>query len=149
MSLISFFHYKLGIKQIDNYPSLCYYNHPLLMGNGVVIVKNIKIPNRYDIKNTYLGLAETINPNAGYDEKQVIPKIIVLQRVNNKLVPMWPDYEYHNIIDSQPAASYLDKKESGLFGYITDSQLQKAITRTGFKEADRINRNEKVLKKVA
>lgn len=112
---------------------------------------NLKLSNHYDAKTTYIGIAETVNPNAGYYEKQVIPKVVVLNKVKNKFVPMFDDYEYHNVIQSQPAVSYLDAKEKGIFGYITEAQLQKAITRTGLKEAERLNRKEenKILKKVA
>lgn len=111
---------------------------------------NIKMPGYYDAKTTYLGIAETVNPNAGYREKQVISKIVVLTKIKNRLEPMYSDYEYYNLIDSQPAVSYLDSKEKGLFGFINEAQLQKAISRTGLKEANRLTKeNEKVLRKVA
>lgn len=111
---------------------------------------NIKMPGYYDAKTTYLGMVETINPNAGYYEKQVIPKIVVLTKTKNRLEPMYSDYEYYNLIDSQPAVSYLNSKEKSIFGYINEAQLQKAISRTGLKEADRLTKaNDKVLRKVA
>lgn len=108
----------------------------------------LKLQGYYDAKNTYLGFAETLNPNAGYHENQVIPKIVILCKSKGKLKPMFNDYEYYNLIESQPAVSYLDPREKPIFGYLTESQLQKAIARTGLKEANRLNEN-KVLKKVA
>ena len=108
---------------------------------------NIKMPGYYDAKKTYLGKVETVNPNAGYNENQVVSKIVVLNKTKNSLTPIY-DYEYYNLKDSQPAVSYLDPNEKGIFGYISEAQLQKAITRTGLKEAERLDEN-KVLKKVA
>lgn len=111
---------------------------------------NLKIPGRYNARKTYLGIVETINPNAGYNESQVIPKVVLLTKEKNKLKPMFSDYEYHNLLDSQPAVSYLDPKEKSFFGYISKNQLQKAISRTRLKEAERLTKEKnKVLKKIA
>lgn len=111
---------------------------------------NIKMPGYYDAKRTYLGIVETVNPNAGYNENQVVSKIVIMNKYKNKLNPIYSDYEYYNLIQSQPAVSYLDSNEKTVFGYISEAQLQKAISRTGLKEAERLNKgNDKVLKKVA
>lgn len=102
----------------------------------------------YDAKTTYFGFVETLNPNANYNESQVNVKVIILHKIKNKLVPIFDDYEYYNLIQSQPVVSYLNQKEKLLFGYLTEAQLQKAISRTGYKEANHLNQN-KILKKVA
>ena len=102
----------------------------------------------YDAKRTYLGIVETVNPNVGYQENQIIPKVVILYKTENGEYPMY-DYEYHKIKQSQPAASYLGAKEKSFFGYITEAQLQKAIARTGYIEAIRLNEKDeqKTLKK--
>ena len=55
---------------------------------------NIKMPGYYDAKKTYLGKVETVNPNAGYNEKQIINKIVVLEKNKGKLTPRFSDYEF-------------------------------------------------------
>lgn len=99
---------------------------------------NLKILGRYNARKTYLGIVETLNHNARYNESQVIHKVILLAKEKNKLKPMFSYYEYYNILDSQPAVSYLDPKEKSIFGYISENQLQKAISRTKLKEAERL-----------
>lgn len=112
---------------------------------------NAKKSNYYDAKKTYLGFVETVNPDAGYYERQIENKIVILTKTSeNTLVPIYPDYEYHNLLQSQPVVSFLPPKDTGFFGYINEKQLRNAIARTGLKEANRLNRPEdKILKKVS
>lgn len=106
--------------------------------------------NYFGVKKIYIGIAETVNPNAGYHEKQIEKKVVLLTKNNdNKYKPLYDDYEYHKLEQVQSIASYLKPKEKSIFGYITEEQLNNAISRTGLKEAKRLTQNNKILKKSA
>lgn len=112
---------------------------------------SLKLSNYYDAKKTYIGIAETVNPNAGYHEEQIVKKVVLLTKdEKDKYKPLYDDYEYHKLITVQPVASYLIHNEKGIFGYINEEQLKKAVSRTGLQEAKRLTRdNNKILKKSA
>ena len=102
---------------------------------------------RYDTAKIFLGFAETLNPNAGINENQTPPKVVVLHKdgVNQKPIK---EYEYHYCKRIVPIASYMDPKE--ISWHITTNKINEIIARTGIEEANVIDTdNAKVVKRVA
>lgn len=110
---------------------------------------NLKLPNHYDTEKLFLGLADTVNPNANINENQIVSKIVVLEKKSNAKFEPIKKYEYHNINKIIPLASYMHDKEIGWF--ISDEKVKEVIERTGLEEAKVLNseKYEKVLKKAA
>lgn len=109
---------------------------------------NLKIPNHFDTEKIFLGLVETINPDATMDERQIVPKVVVLEKGKQSLKPI-KTYEYHNINKIVPLASYMEDKEIGWF--ISKDKINQIVERTGLEEAKVLEtkKREKVLKKAA
>lgn len=112
-------------------------------------MSNLRIGNYFDTEKIFLGLADTINPNASMNESQIVPKIVVLEKKSqNRMEPIKP-YEYHNVNKVIPIASYMKDKEIGWF--ISMGKIEEVLERTGLEEAKvlDIEPREKVLKKAA
>lgn len=113
---------------------------------------NFKMPNRYDAKTTYLGIVNTVNPNANYGENPIVRKVVVLKKIKVKdtfkFVPLLNYSGYYEIIETILAVSNLEQNEKGIFGYLSDDQLNKAILKTGYPEVEILKPNSEVNKQL-
>lgn len=113
---------------------------------------NLKLPNYFDTEKIFLGIADTVNPNANTNENQVVHKVVVLEKkLNAKKINFKPikTYEYHKVNKIVPIASYMQDQEIGWL--ISEEKVKKIIERTGLSEAKVLDteKKEKVLKKAA
>ena len=43
---------------------------------------NLKLPSYFDTEKIFFGFVDTINPNAGINESQIVPKVVILEKTS-------------------------------------------------------------------